>query len=360
MQKKLHFCAEEQMSRKKIGALPRKLKYKILAGVCDKFSIKLHDDVYFVKFNRGSWDDDTLELNDIAEVFSNYFLNSLGVENVQYKLASIGGKDVVVSKSFISKDVKYERTFSDMVTLYLFQKKYGNKYDVSTFFEKKQIDLCMNELRKIVKEGENPNSVEFILDVVQKVCETNEIEFDKSQLKHDLCKQVLVDYFMSNFDRHANNVTFLFKENGGKLKCELAPLFDHGYAFGIADYPMSLYYVSQVGISKESQKKSIDTFFHKPLQSGDLFLSELINAVSEDDSLQMLAKGCREMNIDRLIEKFEGEEQEEIPVSHKERIKSTFEKRCEDWDRVSNLLKENGKDYVKETMNKEEDYEFLW
>ena len=308
-------------------------KVQVHKGLTNKFVFKQDNKVYFFKENEKT----SMDLgNDIAEVLSVYFFKKVGYKNfVNYELAQDGNSAIgVICESFISDDVICEKNFAELMTLYLYQQKYGKKYDITSKFTEKQLEKVEHGLDAIIR-GENYNSIEFAIDIVKRVCKSCGVAFDEHKVEKDLLKMSILDFFMSDCDRHSYNLEFLFKKNGDKIYCELTPSFDHGCAFGIRNYWLDIskgmlpniasYYYPAIGISKHSQIYRVEN--DEIVEDGGLFVRELMQKIEKDRELSDLFKRCREVDIQECIKDFNEKESAKISEMLAEHIIQTYNQR---------------------------------
>ena len=324
-------------------------KTPVHKGITNKFVFTQDDNKeYFFKENEKT----KVDLgNDVAEVLSTYFFKKVGFNNfVEYKLAMNGEQSRgVISESFITKNVKYEKNFAELMTLYLYKQKYGKKYSLKNNFTESQMAQVERGMDDII-DGENYNSIEFVIDILQRVCDSEGVVFNVYAIKKDLLKMSILDFYMSDSDRHTFNLDFLFKQRrDGKIVCEFAPLFDHGCAFGVRSYwddiaketlpSVKSYFYPAIGISKFSQvNKAPD---ESGLECGGLFVRELMQEVKKDEELTTLFNACRNVDIQTCINEFNANEPVIIRESLAEHIVETFNKRLKMVEVQEKLLKNN-------------------
>ena len=321
-------------------------KTPVHKGITNKFVFTREDNKeYFFKENEKT---DVDLGNDVAEVLSSYFFREVGFDNfVEYKLAMNGELSCgVISESFITQNVKYEKNFAELMTLYLYKQKYGKKYSLKSIFTEKQMAIVERGMDDII-DGENYNSIEFVMDILQRICSSEGVAFNTYEIKKDLLKMSILDFFMSDSDRHISNLDFLFKQYPDGLHCELAPSFDHGCAFGVRNYWMEVakgmlpsvksYFYPAIGISKFSQvNKAPD---ESGLECGGLFVRELIQEVKKDEELTNLFNACKSVDIQNCINEFNANEPVKIREQLAEHIVETFNKRLKMVQEQEKMLK---------------------
>ena len=163
---------------------------KVFKGKYDWFSADEHNNkLYYYKFYQNQ----QLEGRE-------YFMSKI-LEKLPVKSCKIEDYNHSLIESFIDNSVDDFFSYSDI----LVDLKTGHFYDFT------------------------PNEV---IDNLNKFCKkyTN-YYFDEKELITDLNKMAIIDLFFINTDRHSKNFMFLCKKNNGKLKIELAPLFDNEYCF---------------------------------------------------------------------------------------------------------------------------------
>ncbi len=324
---------------------------KIDFGITKKVLIKKKNKEFFFKENEKV----EMDLhNDMAEVLSTYFFKKIGYDNyVDYKMVRIG-QDVqgVISQSYNTKDVVAENKFAEILTLFLYQNKYGNSYyDITKKFTVKQLQKASAGM-DILSVGEYYNSIEFINSILISVCFRCGIKLNVDKLEDDLYKNAIIDFFMSDGDRHIYNLVFLFKKDeSGSLYCELAPSFDHGCAFGIRTYwletskamipqPASFYYPA-IGISLKSQTFSVgdDNFYSNEIfEGGGLFVYELLKHIKKNPKMKELFDKCREVDMEEVIAEFNKKEPVKIGEQLSEYIVDNFKERLKQVERIEKYM----------------------
>lgn len=276
----------------------------------------------------------------LAEVFSSYFLEKMGAKDfVKYEFAVCENSTIgTLSQSFLDTNVLYIKTFFDMLLLDRYSKE--NPPIDSSFSrleEGKLFEWLFDEFK-----GEHINSVEFVEEIIPKVCETYNIKYDKEDLRDKLIKTAIYDYFMSNEDRNMSNLIFLIKQKGGELYCELAPMFDFNFDFGmgnfIFDRKKEKHFLSQFGISKEGQE--IESYWgNKWFKDCGIIVSDIRDAIKNNKEYQEIVQKCLNTDIRQLFDNFEKDYDFTAPEGLKELMIRSYNARVERFKNFESMLK---------------------
>lgn len=262
-----------------------------------------------------------------AEVFSSFVLQKLGVENcVKYEFGAVSaGNYGSVCESFITPDVKYQKSFFDMLMIYKFNGKLDSKYSI---LEEKMLDQEMLD--------ENPgmylNSVEFVDKIMREICDNHNINYDSELMRDRLNQMAICDYFMANEDRNMSNIEFLFKEKDGKLTCELAPNFDFAYCFGIRHCKSyETRFISHFGISEIGQK-SVEYTKSRLFKDGGIIVGDIMDLAKQDDKYAILVDKFMNLDMQTTVREFEKEYILRFKPEERELIYKTFNDRIEKYN----------------------------
>lgn len=279
-----------------------------------------------------------------AEVFSSFVLSKLNVKKfVKYEFGQVSsGNYSSVSESFITPDVKYQKSFFDMLMLYKYNGTLESEYSI---LEEMMLD------QELVDEnaGTHFNSVEFVNEVMLDVCKRQNIDYDADKNKRALNIMAICDYFMANEDRNMSNIEFLVKERNGKLYCELAPMFDFGYCFGVRiksekDESKSHTFVSSFGISESGQKRE-EFNSNKWFKNGLIIASDIRDLTKQDAEYADLVYKFLNLDIHSTVKEFEKEYVLRLPQNFREAIIDTFNERVNKYnifqEMLNNRLKKN-------------------
>lgn len=338
-----------------IGNNAIKIKDGVTNGITSKMLIKEKNRVYFFKENENM--DNTDLHNDIAEVFSIYFFKKIGYDKyVDYKLVKIGNTEGVLSPSFISEDVVAERNFATLLTLYTYMNKYKKNYSIDKVFSEEQIKKVLIGMSFVVKKGDYCNSIEFISDVLSYVCDKCHVFLDCEKLINNLVELAILDYFITNADRHVFNLTFLIKRDkkDGRLYCELSPTFDQGCAFGVRQYWRKISknmipkyekrFNPAIAMTKKSQICSVGDkgyYSDEVFEGGGSLVCDLIKYISDKPNLLSFFERCKSVNIKEVIEEFNANEPAKIDAQLASYIVATFNSRLEKVEEIEYYMKNN-------------------
>lgn len=279
---------------------------------------------------------DTVEAPVIAEVFSSYFLEEMGEkEFVKYDFAycpysatnkfsepfSPNNLVGTLSQSFLDSSVLYQKTFFDMALLDKYMK------DGQIFwhkFTKSEEDDLEGEIIDNFT-GVHFNSVQFVMEIIDRVCKDYDIKYDKQVLENRLIKMAIYDYFMANDDRNMSNIIFLIKIENGQKYCELAPMFDFGFNFG-ADHVVfdrKPRFISHFGLSKEGQE--IEQYNeNRWFKDGGIIVSDIMDIMKFNPEYKGIVDKCLNVDIQKMIEDFQMKYEFEMDEATQNMIKNSY------------------------------------
>ena len=169
---------------------------------------------------------DEANYNQWSELLSQEIAKILNIPCAQYRLATLGEKKGVLTKSFLKKDD----------TLILGSELYQNFLHKIQYQEIQQNFQIPESI--LSKKGEEKKKLLFnylnnLSSTVDILKNSNTLSSDERQkITIDLVKLLVFDLITLQGDRHANNWGLVKKEKGYYL----SPLYDNGLSFGLG-YP---------------------------------------------------------------------------------------------------------------------------
>lgn len=306
---------------------------EISGGSCEKFLFEMNgkkfvfkqnfernevSDCYFVLY----FDDNISELHDdVAEVFSSYFLKELGCDFcLPYQFASFNGKNGCISPYF--ENDKGKNKFDFLSILQNLEKKKiipQNSFDaVDDDFEHNYLVNC---------NGQYFMSVEQVLEKTEEFCKNYGFDFDKKSTQKKLEKMVVYDFFMANKDRTWRNVVFTTQNKNSKKILKLAPLFDNGEAFGVEDFDRSEHdklknYCLELGLTEAGRLCDFED--NKYFENQKLVAIDIFNLAKQDKYIKQIVEKCTTLNFGEFLNKFEKDCGVKLKKEHKTEMERAF------------------------------------
>lgn len=305
---------------------------QINSGSCKKFSFTVNGKNYVFKQNFrnnfcfGYSNNFNNRNGDILEVFSSFFLKNIGCDFcLPYLFASFKGENGCISPCFKTKDVVNEFNFINIL-----MNLQNNEKNPKNFLNEDDSvsSFCNSYQRENKNNGQYIISTEQIVDETSKFCKKYGLMFDEHETKQKLDIIAACDFFMSNNDRHWQNILFLEKQINGKKVLTLSPLFDNGQSFGQADFdnfgPERIFSIWQaMGISENGrfdEFKNNNYFKEQKLLACDIY-----TACKSNPHLKQIVENCKNLDFEKLLNKFEKEYGITLNLMHRQIMLETFE-----------------------------------
>lgn len=333
--------------------------HEINSGSCKKFLFTMNGKKYVFKQNyKGNFcfgysNEFDNKHADILEVFSSYFLKKVGCDfSLSYRFASFNGEHGCICPYFKNANVTNEFNFANIL-LNLENKEstpknYSEQDEIFSFFRDKYNNKESN--------GQYIISTEQIVSLTEDFCKVYNLKFDKNGIKQKLDIIAACDFFMSNNDRHWQNILFLEQELNGEKTLTLAPLFDNGQSFGQADFnnfgAERIFSVWQaMGISDNGRFYKFKN--NKYLKEQRLLACDIYNACKTNPKLEKIVKNCQTLDFDKLLNDFEKEYDVTLYDTHKQIMRETFEFKKDYYIAATKKLKDRISKQKNDTINKQ-------
>ena len=310
-------------------------------GYFPKFLLEIDGKTYIFKMNQTEYGDFGAEFTyyqDIVEVFCSKFFKVVGINNfVEYQLAKCGDDEGCICKSFNEQGVQ-SLNLRSLLALNFYNEKdkkiypITQQFDVDTFYKEWDNQNNLDNAKEAVWGAQYSHSVDSLIAELKKFGETYSLKFDKNEITKQLKEMVVLDFFMYNGDRNPGNITFLVDT---KNKLEMAPLYDHGFNFGL-DFikknvdPKELGFGFHVGLSDIGRYHSFKE--SKWLNMGGLVALDIYELCKKDDHIKTLVQKIKSCDFEKIFNEIETENSIKIDRDIKNTMQKFFDSRVQKYD----------------------------
>ena len=280
----------------------------ILGGIHEKYWINCGAKQYLFKYNQSEKD-----YSDFGEVFTSFICYVLGLK--------------CVKSSFEEDFFEYEGKKKHGVLIESYRtKNVKESFSLSSLLEKYK-RRCVSNYGYTAEEA---------FSVAKEFCLDNNIILDEN-LEQELKEMALMDYLLTQCDRHAKNIEFLVLEKEGIKVLKLAPMFDNGFCLHLHNSTKENIKTLQkhlikkyieVGLTHDNPKpkfyiEKTETLFDE----GECIVSDLATELLENKRLMDVYNNFCQLDINEEINFVASMKEGSIPEINKQLINLSIKNR---------------------------------